>query len=196
MIKALSAAGAALAVAAWRFTRIGSGQELHERYDCRDAGEPRPCSRARSQRRRAGRRPRGRPGWSCSWHLTQGDAAGGQGRGRQEVQQLARRTRRCLDVDDDAISLDRNREPRPRRQDAICRRACGVDAVPTGGDTGSLLGSVDDPHLGYDKLEAVAGAADPGADLRIGVCHAPYLRVLDQYVTDGYDLVFAALASA
>ena len=50
---------------------------------------------------------------------------------------------------------------------------------------------VDDPHLEYDKLEAVAGAAEAGADLRIGVCHAPYLRVLDQYVADGYDVVFA-----
>ncbi len=40
---------------------------------------------------------------------------------------------------------------------------------------------VDDPHLGYDDLAEVAGPADPTADLRIGVTHAPYLRVLDQF---------------
>ncbi|GAA1931760.1 putative MPP superfamily phosphohydrolase [Marmoricola bigeumensis] len=50
---------------------------------------------------------------------------------------------------------------------------------------------VDDPHLGYDDLGAVAGPADPGADLRLGVAHAPYLRVLDQYAADGYDAILA-----
>lgn len=50
---------------------------------------------------------------------------------------------------------------------------------------------VDDPHLEYDDLSAVAGAADQDADLRIGVAHAPYLRVLDGYVRDGYDLLLA-----
>jgi predicted MPP superfamily phosphohydrolase len=50
---------------------------------------------------------------------------------------------------------------------------------------------VDDPHLGYDDLEAVSGPADPGADLRIGVSHAPYLRVLDRFASDGYDLLMA-----
>lgn len=50
---------------------------------------------------------------------------------------------------------------------------------------------VDDPHLEYDDLAAVAGPAQPDADLRIGVSHAPYLRVLDQFAEDGYDLTFA-----
>lgn len=50
---------------------------------------------------------------------------------------------------------------------------------------------VDDPHLGYDKLDAVAGPADSSADLRLGVTHAPYLRVLDAYTRDGYDTIFA-----
>jgi uncharacterized protein len=50
---------------------------------------------------------------------------------------------------------------------------------------------VDDPHLRYDDLESVAGPADAEADLRIGVSHAPYLRVLDRFATDGYDLVLA-----
>lgn len=50
---------------------------------------------------------------------------------------------------------------------------------------------VDDPHLGYDDLAAVAGPAPAEAGLRIGVTHAPYLRVLDQFAADGYDITFA-----
>jgi predicted MPP superfamily phosphohydrolase len=50
---------------------------------------------------------------------------------------------------------------------------------------------VDDPHLGYDDLDAVAGRAPANVDLRVGVAHAPYLRVLDQYARDGYDITFA-----
>jgi uncharacterized protein len=50
---------------------------------------------------------------------------------------------------------------------------------------------VDDPHLRYDDLPAVAGPADPLADLRIGVSHAPYRRVLDAFTGDGYDVIFA-----
>ena len=50
---------------------------------------------------------------------------------------------------------------------------------------------VDDPHLGYDRLDEVAGPADPDADLRLGVAHAPYLRVLDRFAADGYDAVLA-----
>lgn len=58
---------------------------------------------------------------------------------------------------------------------------------------GSLLSfaGVDDPHLGYDDLSAVAGPADPAAALRIGVTHAPYRRVLDAFTRDGYDVIFA-----
>jgi predicted MPP superfamily phosphohydrolase len=50
---------------------------------------------------------------------------------------------------------------------------------------------VDDAHLGYDDLGAVAGPADADADVRFGVSHAPYLRVLDQFARDGYDAIFA-----
>jgi predicted MPP superfamily phosphohydrolase len=50
---------------------------------------------------------------------------------------------------------------------------------------------VDDPHLEYDDLVAVAGPADPGADVRVAIAHAPYLRVLDQFARDGYDAIFA-----
>lgn len=58
------------------------------------------------------------------------------------------------------------------------------------GDSTLAFAGVDDPHLEYDDLQAVAGPA-PDADLRIGVAHAPYLRVLDQLARDGYDLTFA-----
>jgi uncharacterized protein len=50
---------------------------------------------------------------------------------------------------------------------------------------------VDDPHLGYDDLAAIAGPADADADVRLAVAHAPYLRVLDRFAADGYDVVFA-----
>ena len=50
---------------------------------------------------------------------------------------------------------------------------------------------VDDPHLRYDDLDAVAGSAALTADLRLGVTHAPYRRVLDQFTADGYDAILA-----
>ncbi|MGN6130240.1 MAG: metallophosphoesterase [Nocardioidaceae bacterium] len=59
------------------------------------------------------------------------------------------------------------------------------------GDTTFAFAGVDDPHLGYDDLAAVAGPADASADVRVGVTHAPYLRVLDQFAADGYDAIFA-----
>ncbi len=59
------------------------------------------------------------------------------------------------------------------------------------GETTIAFAGVDDPHLEYDDLAAVAGPAPRDADLRVGVAHAPYLRVLDQYARDGYDLTMA-----
>ena len=50
---------------------------------------------------------------------------------------------------------------------------------------------VDDPHLEYDDLGSIAGPADPSADVRIGVTHAPYLRVLDHFAGHGYDAIIA-----
>ncbi|WP_407940232.1 metallophosphoesterase [Nocardioides acrostichi] len=61
----------------------------------------------------------------------------------------------------------------------------------TVGDLAISFAGVDDPHLGYDRLDAVAGPADATADLRLGVAHAPYLRVLDQMAADGYDALLA-----
>jgi predicted MPP superfamily phosphohydrolase len=64
------------------------------------------------------------------------------------------------------------------------------DTLTVGGTSLAFAG-VDDPHLSYDDLDAIAGPADPTADLRVGVAHAPYLRVLDQLAGDGYDAIFA-----
>ncbi|MGZ4601834.1 MAG: metallophosphoesterase [Oryzihumus sp.] len=64
------------------------------------------------------------------------------------------------------------------------------DCLTVGGTTIAFAG-VDDPHLEYDDLSAVAGPADRAADLRMGVTHAPYLRVLDQFAGDGYETVLA-----
>lgn len=57
---------------------------------------------------------------------------------------------------------------------------------------------VDDPHVGLDRIEVVAGAvdelraeADSPADISIGVAHAPYRRILDDFVTRGADAIFA-----
>jgi predicted MPP superfamily phosphohydrolase len=61
----------------------------------------------------------------------------------------------------------------------------------TVGDTSIAFAGVDDPHLAYDDLDRVAGPADPTADLRLAVAHAPYLRVLDQFAADGYDAIIA-----
>jgi len=59
------------------------------------------------------------------------------------------------------------------------------------GELSFAFAGVDDPHLEYDRLPDVAGPADPDADVRLGVAHAPYLRVLDQYAADGYDAILA-----
>lgn len=50
---------------------------------------------------------------------------------------------------------------------------------------------VDDPHLERDDLAAVAGTADDTAALTLGVAHAPYLRVLNQFTADGCGLLLA-----
>jgi uncharacterized protein len=53
-----------------------------------------------------------------------------------------------------------------------------------------LVGT-DDAHIRQDRYHDVAGPADPAADLSIGVTHAPYRRVLDPMVADGFPLVLA-----
>ena len=49
----------------------------------------------------------------------------------------------------------------------------------------------DDPHLGLDRYPDVPYRAAEDGVLRIGVTHAPYLRVVDAMAGDGFELVFA-----
>ena len=50
---------------------------------------------------------------------------------------------------------------------------------------------VDDAHICRDRYEAIAGPLSPAANLRLGLTHAPYTRVLDRFAADGYQLVMA-----
>ena len=53
-----------------------------------------------------------------------------------------------------------------------------------------LVGT-DDGHIRADRYPEVAGPADPAAALSLGVTHAPYRRILDPMVADGFGLVMA-----
>jgi predicted MPP superfamily phosphohydrolase len=50
---------------------------------------------------------------------------------------------------------------------------------------------VDDAHDGLDDLSSIPDDLASGADLVIGVSHAPYLRVIDAMGAAGVDLLFA-----
>jgi predicted MPP superfamily phosphohydrolase len=102
---------------------------------------------------------------------------------------------RYLLPDDGRRSTHTSRLPWPDLRDAFA--AAGWtdltnrrDTVKVGDLTFAFAG-VDDPHLRYDRLEDVAGPADAHADVRLGVAHAPYLRVLDRFAEDGYDAILA-----
>jgi predicted MPP superfamily phosphohydrolase len=53
------------------------------------------------------------------------------------------------------------------------------------------LVGVDDPHVRRDRYDEVAGPATAGADLTLGVVHAPYHRVVDRMAADRLPLVLA-----
>ncbi|MFC6353437.1 metallophosphoesterase [Rothia nasimurium] len=53
---------------------------------------------------------------------------------------------------------------------------------------------VDDPHLEYDRhpgFSPTAFDAEPSPSVRLGVCHAPYLRTLNRFADDGAQAIFA-----
>ena len=52
------------------------------------------------------------------------------------------------------------------------------------------LAGLDDPHIDRDKMPAPDQTA-AGADLRLGVVHAPYVRALDALQHDGAELIIA-----
>ncbi|WP_159795440.1 metallophosphoesterase [Puerhibacterium puerhi] len=65
------------------------------------------------------------------------------------------------------------------------------DVVRAAGRTVACVG-VDDPHLDKDELPLAPASPDgASADLRLGVAHAPYVRVLDAMHADGVDAVLA-----
>jgi len=66
--------------------------------------------------------------------------------------------------------------------------ASGV--IVTGGHTLGLIGT-GDAHHHLDRYSDLAGQWPAQADLRIGVTHAPYLRVLDAMSNDGAQLILA-----
>ncbi|MFW6597824.1 metallophosphoesterase [Propionibacteriaceae bacterium Y2011] len=63
-------------------------------------------------------------------------------------------------------------------------------AIDVAGQRIALRGT-DDAHLDRDDYAAVAGPFPDDATLRIGVTHAPYLRVLNGMAADGADLIMA-----
>lgn len=71
------------------------------------------------------------------------------------------------------------------------------DTIDLDGLRVELVG-VDDPHLDRDVMPAPRGPLDEDSasdrerpTLRLGVAHAPYLRVLDAFAADGVDLTLA-----
>ena len=59
------------------------------------------------------------------------------------------------------------------------------------GDADIEVAGVHDSHINRDRYNAIAGAADPSADLRLGVLHSPEPAVLDRFAADGFDLLLA-----
>jgi uncharacterized protein len=54
-----------------------------------------------------------------------------------------------------------------------------------------VVAGVDDPHLGLDRYQHIAGRPVGDPALRLGLTHSPEPRVLDAFAADGYDLVLA-----
>jgi uncharacterized protein len=59
------------------------------------------------------------------------------------------------------------------------------------GDFDIEVAGVHDSHIKRDRYEAIAGPADPAADVRLGVMHSPEPAIMDRFVADGYDLLLA-----
>jgi uncharacterized protein len=59
------------------------------------------------------------------------------------------------------------------------------------GDLDIAFAGVHDSHTNKDRYDMIAGPADEGADLRVGVMHSPEPRLMDRFVADGYELLLA-----
>lgn len=75
-----------------------------------------------------------------------------------------------------------------RLEFSIKTRAVGLDQPAR---IKLAVSGVDDPHCGQDDYSAIAGQANPDADLSIGLTHSPEPDVLDRFAADGYQLVLA-----
>ncbi|MEV0396901.1 metallophosphoesterase [Polymorphospora rubra] len=53
------------------------------------------------------------------------------------------------------------------------------------------LAGVDDPHIGRDDWDQVAGPVPEQADLSVALTHSPEPRILDLMAADGFDLLLA-----
>ncbi|QVQ50375.1 metallophosphoesterase [Spiractinospora alimapuensis] len=53
------------------------------------------------------------------------------------------------------------------------------------------VAGIHDSHIKRDRYDLIAGPADPGADLRLGVMHSPEPANLDRFTADGYQLLLA-----
>jgi uncharacterized protein len=59
------------------------------------------------------------------------------------------------------------------------------------GDVAIAAAGTDDAHLRRARYGLIAGPADPGTAVRIGVTHTPEPSLLADFAADGYDLVLA-----
>lgn len=72
----------------------------------------------------------------------------------------------------------------------------GTAQLTVNGVTVDFLG-VNDPHLHYDRLDALDSSESAPTEsegvtrLTLGVAHAPYRRILDAFVSRGADIIFA-----
>jgi len=53
------------------------------------------------------------------------------------------------------------------------------------------VAGVDDPHIGRDRYQTIAGPIAEQVTLKLGLTHSPEPRVLDRFAADGYDLIMA-----
>lgn len=99
---------------------------------------------------------------------------------------------------DEAGSEPRNLLPTQDMHDAFDAR--GWVGLINRHDTLTINGlrlefsGVDDPHLNYDQhpgFAPTAFEAGKAPSVRLGVCHAPYMRTLERFVDDGAQAIFA-----
>lgn len=94
-----------------------------------------------------------------------------------------------------SATSDEDRKLLPAETLAASMRAAGWHDLRNATASLTIKGSriamvgVDDPHIHYDELPVTELPSD--ADLRLGLTHAPYSRVLNDFDTLGIDLVLA-----